>query len=263
MRLLLTLNADKGNLISFNYHYHLSSAIYNLLRFGSQEFAAFLHDKGFKQNGRTYKLFTFALRFEKFTSLQNAIRLDEPKAYLFISSPLIEGFVKNFVIGTFESQIVDLSELNFPIKFKVSLVELLPEPAFKNEMSFRLLSPLVLSTIREHGGKTKQYYLRSEDSDEVNRVLTLNLQNKYKLIYNQECTGSVVLDWDEDYLRKTKRTTKKITINQHGRNPVDVIGIVAPFRLSGDSALIKTGYECGFGEKNSMGFGMAEVAKSH
>jgi len=62
LRLLLTLKADEGNLISFNYHYHLSSAIYKLLQFGSEEFSAFLHDTGFKLNGKSYKLFTFALK---------------------------------------------------------------------------------------------------------------------------------------------------------------------------------------------------------
>ena len=87
MRLKITLKADKGSLISFNYHYHLSAAIYRLLQFGSKEFSAFLHDIGFKLNGKAYKLFTFALRFEKYTNLQNALRLDEPKAFLYISSP--------------------------------------------------------------------------------------------------------------------------------------------------------------------------------
>jgi CRISPR-associated endoribonuclease Cas6 len=61
-------------------------------------------------------------------------------------------------------------------------------------------------------------------------------------------------------MQKHRRVTKKITINENGRFPIDVIGIQAPFTIEGDPELIKVGYECGFGEKNSMGFGMAEVS---
>jgi CRISPR-associated endoribonuclease Cas6 len=34
---------------------------------------------------------------------------------------------------------------------------------------------------------------------------------------------------------------------------------MAPFTLKGDTELMKIGYEAGYGEKNSMGFGMAKV----
>ena len=260
VRLKITLKAAEGNLISFNYHYHLSAAVYNLLHFGSVEFAKFLHDVGFNLNGKTYKLFTFALRFEKYTNLQNAIRLDDSKAYLYISSARVEDFIKSFVIGTFEKQIIDLSELNFPVKFKINFVETVPDPQFTDEMNFRMMTPMVLSTRREHNGKTSQYFLRAEDKEDINRVLTQNLQNKYEAISGErKVNGKVELEWDENYLRRVKRITKKITIDQNGKFPIDVIGLNAPFTLKGHPELIRVGYECGFGEKNSMGFGMTEV----
>lgn len=263
MRLILTLRAAEGNLISYNYHYHLSAAVYNLLHFGSAEFAKFLHDVGFNLKGKTYKLFTFALRFEKYTNLQHAIRLDDSIAFLYISSPRVDDFIKNFVIGTFEKQTIDLSELNFPIKFKISFVELLPSPQFTDEMNFHMMTPMVLSTRREHNGKESQYFLRAEDKEDINRVLTQNLQNKYEAILGENKSNSKVeLNWDENYLKRVKRITKKVTINQHGKYPIDVIGLNAPFVLKGDSDLIRVGYECGFGEKNSMGFGMVEVVNS-
>jgi CRISPR-associated endoribonuclease Cas6 len=33
----------------------------------------------------------------------------------------------------------------------------------------------------------------------------------------------------------------------------------APFTITADPQLIQLGYECGFGENNSAGFGMVEV----
>ena|GEM_PF-6212384 len=38
--------------------------------------------------------------------------------------------------------------------------------------------------------------------------------------------------------------------------------ILAPFTARGPVELLQIGYEAGFGEKGSMGFGMAEVAGS-
>jgi CRISPR-associated endoribonuclease Cas6 len=126
-------------------------------------------------------------------------------------------------------------------------------------MKFKLLSPLVLSTRKERMGSLQQYFLRPDDSNDINRVITNNSRNKYNLIYNEENTNDIALTWDENYLRKNKRVTKKITIDENGKYPIDIIGIQAPFILEGDPELIKVGYECGFGEKNSMGFGMVEV----
>lgn len=259
MRLKLTLRAEQGNLISYNYHYHLSSALYKLLQFGSPEFSQFLHDKGYILNGKNYKLFTFALRFEKYTNLEHAIKLDDTRVYLYISSPLVDEFIKNFIIGTFESQLIDLTELNFPIKFKIIFVETIPLPNITEEISLKMLTPLVLSTVREHNGKVNKYFLRENDTDEINRVLTNNMCNKYKAVFNKDNEGELKLAWNEEYLKKVKRITKKVTINQHGKYPIDIVGLNAPFNLKGNVDLIRLGYECGFGEKNSMGFGMVEI----
>ncbi|MDE0314038.1 MAG: CRISPR-associated endoribonuclease Cas6, partial [Candidatus Poribacteria bacterium] len=40
---------------------------------------------------------------------------------------------------------------------------------------------------------------------------------------------------------------------------IKIRGVLCPFNVSGSIPLIQTGYECGFGDKNSAGFGMVEV----
>lgn len=251
--------------ISPNYQYALSAAIYNLLRFGSPEFSKFLHDIGFKQNGKTYKLFCFALKFEQIQIEDGLIKLLSPNVNLYITSPLVDEFIKNFVVGTFESQKINLYS-NFRVtEFRIKQVELLPEAGISDTNKFLLHSPMVLSTVKvSESGKTVQYYLRPEDSADINRIITSNLLNKYKLIHGKELESEQLdLVWDEQYLSKHKRVTKKITINESDKNSVDVIGIQAPFTLKGNPELIKVGYECGFGEKNSMGFGFAEIIKNN
>ncbi len=261
MRLLLKLNARHADsLLPINYQYQLSSAIYKLLKFGSEEFAQFLHDRGYPLNGRAYKLFTFAMKFERFKIENDKIRLISPAAHLFVTSPLIDDFIKNFVIGTFEKQILEIISPLATTEFFIRQIETLPEPNFNDEMKFILLSPLVLSTKKEFNGALKQYYLRANDTADINRVLTNNLINKYAIVYNSKLKiDELNLTWDDTYLRTHPRTTKKITIDENGESPIDVIGLQAPFTITGDQRLIKLGYECGFGEKNSMGFGMADT----
>lgn len=259
MKLKLTLFASGLREMTVNYHYPLSSAIYNLLRFSSPQFSSFLHDIGYQLNGKNYKLFTFALRFEAIKFFYDRIILLSPNVNLFVSSPLIDSFIQNFVIGTFEKQTLEITSPVAATKFSIRQIETLPEPNFNDEMKFILLSPLVLSTKKEFNGALKQYYLRANDTADINRVLTNNLINKYAVAYNSKLkVGELNLMWDDTYLRTHPRITKKITIDENGESPIDVIGLQAPFTITGDQRLIKLGYECGFGEKNSMGFGMAE-----
>jgi CRISPR-associated endoribonuclease Cas6 len=261
LRLKIKLYSQNNRTIPYNYQYQFSSALYLLLKFGSREFSDFLHNCGYKLNGKPYKLFTFAVQFEQFKPQRDHIKLESPYIYLYVSSPIVDEFIKNFVIGSFERTFFYISSGGNEIKFIIKNMELLPQPEFQSETKFKLLSPLVLSTLKEYNGKLSTYYLRPEDKEDINRILTNNLLNKYALIYDRKIDCKVELDWDEDYMNKHPRVTKKITINEYGRNPVDIIGLIAPFNLKGEKELMRIGYECGFGEKNSMGFGMAEIIK--
>ncbi|MCU7495372.1 MAG: CRISPR-associated endoribonuclease Cas6 [Ignavibacteria bacterium] len=263
MRLQIRLKAADKEL-TFNYNYPLFASIYSLLRLGSEEFSAFLHDKGYRIDSKTYKLYTFALRLEKAVPLRDRFLLKSSSADLYISSPKIEEFIQAFVMGSFEKQVIKVNDGYTRTEFCINSVEVLPEPEFTGEMSFSLLSPMVISTVTEANGKLQQYYFRYyDDISEINRVLTNNLINKYRILNGKEISGAVRLEWDEDYIRyqesRGKKLTRKVTIHSNRNGQTEVIGNMLPFRITGTSELIKTGYECGFGEKNSMGFGMGEI----
>ncbi|MBL1215633.1 MAG: CRISPR-associated endoribonuclease Cas6 [Ignavibacteriae bacterium] len=268
MRLRIKLRAVNSiSELSINHHYQLSAAIYNLLQFGSKEFSAFLHEIGFKQNGRTYKLFNFALRFEKVWIERNKFILRSPVVYLYITSPLVESFIKNFLIGTFEEQKLEIYSDYIKTEFIIDQAELIPIPDFNYDTKFIMLSPMVLSTLADYKGKRSQYFYRYNDNiKEINRVLNGNLANKFKAVHNKKYSGEgITIAWDENYVKKKissgKSLAKKFSITKDEFNPIDIIGIEAPFSLKGDTALMEIGYQCGFGEKNSMGFGMAEAVK--
>lgn len=265
MRILLKL-ATHNKYITLNYNYQLSSAIYNLLRFGSPEFAEFLHSTGYKHNSRTYKLFTFALQFDQISIEKGKLKLKSPAARLYIDSAIIDDFITNFVMGSFGSQAINLQFGGELVTFEIEQAETLSDPQFGNKTAFKLLTPVVFSTVKNKTDVgTSTYYLRyNDDINEINRIFNRNLINKYEIIHNSPYNGNPVeLQWDAGYIKRRlgrgKRLTKKISVNKAGERPIEIVGNEVPFTLTGAPELMKVGYECGFGEKNSMGFGMAEV----
>jgi CRISPR-associated endoribonuclease Cas6 len=262
MRLKLLLSANNSGKIALNYNYSLSSAIYKLLHFGSPEFSQFLHNIGYNSNDKIYKLFTFSLKFESTRLVSDYLQLNSPLAYLYISSPLIDDFIKNFLVGSFEGKSFELYAEFIKTEFTIKEIELIPEPEFNDRNKFSLMSPLVLSTHAPYNNKNSQYYLRiSDDIKIINQIFNNNLINKYSIVTGKDYTGpGVELNWDDEYIseanKKNKRLSKKVSIIKDYDSPIHIVGIFCPFYLTGDIELMKIGYESGFGEKNSMGFGM-------
>ncbi len=263
MRLLIKLVAKNSERISFNYNYALSALIYKFLKFGSPEFAEFLHNQGYKIDGKKFKFFTFALKFESSTPSNGVLKLNSPNAFLIISSPLIDDFIKNFIIGTFENRNIELVSEGIRTEFRIVTAEMLPEPEFKSEMNFIMNTPMILSKKIEE----KIYYFRvGDDIDVANEIFSKNLISKYEVLYNKKYEGEGInFQWDYYYVikaaKKNLKLTKKTKIMKDLKNPVDLIGMFCPFSVKGDIELIKVGYRAGFGSQNPMGFGMVEVAK--
>lgn len=265
MKIKLSFSVNQYSQLNLNYNYNLSAAIYNLLRFGSPEFSSFLHDIGFTTERKKYKLFCFALDIPYYKRIGDTLSIQSPEAFLYITSPLIDTFISNLINGSFIDNKLILRSNNIVTEFLVNGIEVLPEPEFKTKTKFYLKSPIVLSTGEVINSEMKQYYFRyNDDIAEINRVFNQNLANKYKLIHKKEYSGEgVTLEWDKDYIEKrlqqNKRITKKISVTKSGTVPVNIIGNQLPFALTGDKELMKVGYEAGFGEKNSIGFGLAEI----
>jgi len=256
MRLKITLRSKKNSILGYNYFYSLSAIIYKMLQLGSPEFSKFLHDLGYSEKNKKYKLFSFALDINKPGRTSDYLILKNPISYLHITSPMIDQFVMYLIHGSFFTNNLELESDGYKTNFEIINIESVTEPEFKEEMKFKMLSPLVLSSKRMHNSKLNTYYLRYDDHEEIQRILNSNLANKYKIISRKEYEGEgVELVWDNDYItRKEGNISKKYTIRTNDEN-IEIKGIMAPFCLKGDNELIKVGYWCGFGEKNSMGFG--------
>jgi len=142
----------------------------------------------------------------------------------------------------------------------VETVRKLDQPELTDAMRFIMVSPLVCTTKRE----PEQYpqYLFPGDQ-EFERVVLDNLCRKYQVLYGQEfsCNSDQFsFGIDQAYVERMHGKIQKLIALKEGRSDETMVkGTLAPFRLKAPKELIEVGYECGFGEKNSQGFGMVKV----
>jgi CRISPR-associated endoribonuclease Cas6 len=215
-------------------------------------------------NGKPRKLFNFSsLKITPRAKLQNdsLIIPETSQITLFISSPLLEDFIQNFVQGIFLDQKIAIGNSKTMGRFNVSKVFVVPKPEFKENMKYQLLSPLLLSTMIERNGKLSQYYLRADDND-IEKIVQQNILHKYETIHKKEFVpNKFIFKLDENYIKSkggVNRISKLITINKD-KEETKVKAFIAPFTLETDIELHELIYECGIGEKNSQGFGMVKV----
>ena len=247
MRIKVTLSTPVETSIEMNYNYYVSSMIYELLRKSSTQYSTKLHESGYTLGNKKFKLFTFSNHFpEKYKVDKNYLNV-QGKLVFYITSPMRE-FVLHLAEGLLSAQRVNIGKSEFFIE----TVEALPEPKFSREMSFRCISPIATTTVEEVDGK-KRAIPCAPGSTKFAENIKNNLIRKYYLIYGRLPDDlSLDIEFDERDLEKYGRG-KLIKFKE-----VFIKAYSIPFTLRGSIELMKVGYECGFGEKNSAGCGMVE-----
>lgn len=274
MRIRLTLSRiGRQNVLPISYNYFLTGLIYNVIQESSDDYARFLHDEGYKPEDRKtgFKLFTYSMiKADRFNIRGDKIAFTGDKLFWCISSP-VDTFMQHLVTGIFaKGQEIAVGPEGSRIKLLIDHVETLSKPEFSGNMKFTCMSPVTVSkavgvknglnslngSIGLNGlnssNRLKCHYLRPWE-DGYSEAVKKNLQIKYQLIYGKSMDDpDFKVRVDTNYMnKKSGKITKNI--NFKGTN---IIGFMAPFEVSGSPELIEVGYEAGFGEKGSMGFGM-------
>jgi CRISPR-associated endoribonuclease Cas6 len=255
MRLALSLRPDRVPCtISFDYAHALTAVVYGFLDSASHDYARFLHDEGYRSGTKRFKLFTFSqlLVPDRKIEKEGLVCLSSEISWQ-ISSPISE-FIEHLAQGLLSLGRMRLGENEFGIE----RVEVLLAPRFLREMSFRSLSPIVVAVGSEREGKFGARYLRADDP-ELSEAIRKNLLKKFVLVHGREpASHEFVMEFDGEYLRRKAEEIYRLV----NYKSTKIKAIMAPFTVRGSAELIAMGYEAGFGEKNSMGFGMVEVIQS-
>ena len=186
-----------------------------------------------------------------------------PPCTLFVSSPLIEDFIQNFVVGLFTNQEITIGNKHVVGRFTISQVESIATPKFSDSENFKCLSPFVLSTMKMKNGKLMPHYYRPDDPA-LAEAIRKNLIQKYQTIY-KKLPENDKLDFqlDKDFVKHKgglDKISKLITIKENNEEQKTKIkAVYAPFNLSGSLELITVAWEAGIGNYCSQGFGMINV----
>lgn len=169
------------------------------------------------------------------------------KISFFISSPN-DHLIKSMVEGYLE-----VPQVNFMgQKLLVDQVELLKKPEIKTRMQMSTLSPLIARTQKEVDGKLKTWDLNPNDL-KFYENLQNNLLNKYIKFYGDYDGDTYVKIVPQlDSIKRKRITVPKKGYETHHRC------FLMKFEIEADKRLVEFAYDCGLGEKNSMGFGMVE-----
>jgi CRISPR-associated endoribonuclease Cas6 len=266
MRFLLTLLRNSvSNRIPINYQYELSAWLYRIVEKSSPEFSHFLHEKGYTVGHKHFKLFTFSNLYIP------TYQIDKEKSQLVIQSPTIQWQVsfcvdeaaEHFIQGLFLHQHLTLADKRTKVEFTITGVEVQPPPIFTEVMRFRTLSPLCVSIAEERNGKLMPQYL-SPDDNRFADAFFANLVQKYIAAGMQmpQPVGEAADASEEVPMQLRLLSAPKsrlLTIKAGTREESRVRGFTFDFDLQAPASLLEFGYQAGFGEKNSLGFGCVEV----
>ena len=247
-----------GREIPINYQYELSAIIYRIIANADASYSEMLHDKGFSSTKKHFKLFTFS----NLIAPHRGIEFRKGTDRLVVKSNTLEwylGFVseestQRFVQGVFTDQRFRLADNVSGAWFRICEVQLLPEVDWTPDTEFETISPISVSKHIE--GQKHAIYIGPDDEAYETALLT-GLVERYKAINGRDYEG-------EKYCRLTVTNEPKsalITIKAGTKDETRVRGFRYRFKIDLPKELMEIAYECGLGERGSMGFGMIKVRK--
>ncbi|WPP51835.1 CRISPR-associated endoribonuclease Cas6 [Catalinimonas niigatensis] len=274
MRFNLILHiTGRNKVLPINYQYPQHSWIYRVIQSADAEFSHFLHEEGYVHGYKKFKLFTFSPLTSKPFKIfkeENRIGLYGEEVQLQISF-LVNQAAEKFIMGLFMGQQFSLGDQISSVDFEVKRIEAQPRPVFQERMRYRCLSPVVLSVSEE--GKAYAQYLHPEDERYASffmRHLAQKQASVPQLTHADNNAWEVgcrsagcppANDWQFKLLSQPRK--KGVHFKQHTPDHTQVIGYQYDFELTAPPEVHEMAYYAGFGEKNSLGFGMCGITKTY
>ena len=246
----------------------LASLIYRTVALVAPEYAEFLHEQGYRTGDpanpsprKTFKLFTFSRPYLPDTLLNKG--MDERAWFARgnvtwqVSSPKLE-FMQALATGLMTQGVVTIGDRLGEAQFSVESIEEMLPPLMMTEMRCTTLSPVIVSVAEtDASGVRRKQFIRADDL-RFGSLVAANLKEKYRALFGVEPNGEVNFTFDREYIQRrggVERVSKLVLYKG-----TKIKAWQAPFTVTGEAELIRLGWECGFGEANSKGFGMVEAA---
>ncbi len=226
-----------------------ASLIYNLIGAADFDAAAFLHDEGvhaIPEDRKRFKPFVFSRLQQVGKRVRDGRQwlADGPVEWQ-VGSP-IDELTLMIMAGLSANPVVFIGDRQGGAHLEVGMVRIISPPQFISPMRFKTLSPIFAAVTETSGdGAPTKHHLRPEDPRFAECVAN-NLREKFLAL-----TGE---DAGADYLSlRFVGNPKSQLVQYSGTNHKCCEGVI---EVAGSDRLTSLGWECGFGEANSKGFGM-------
>ena len=240
MRLEIALSPlTEKPVIDLNHSYHLASLIYRSIGRSDSSLSLELH------RPNTFKFFTFSRLMvpgKRFRITGDKMVVESKEIHFFFSTLRDEIAVK-LVEGLLEKPEVKVGEA----EFVVSEIRVMEEKEVGEKEKFVTLSPVNVTTAEHSNGKNRIIDLYP-DNPRFYENIRRNLIKKYVAFYGKEPSDARM------ELTVLKSKPKRIRVKNTFHRCVEMV-----FVAEGSKELMEVGYKAGWGERNSMGFGMVKV----
>lgn len=230
-------------ILPIQYNHIVQGMIYNLLK---EDLATFLHEEGFKNEKRVFKMFAFSRIIGNYhLDRKRGEIIFKGPVKLTISSPF-DKFSNSIGNNLLSREKVRLGNNHLEVK----QVTVEKETVDKEEINICTLSPIsTYSTLFRKDGKKFTYYYNPSEED-FSETISNNLKNKYKAFYSEEVPkGEISI--------KPIGKTKMSIVKYKG---FIIKGYTGRFNMKGPIPLLQIGIDTGLGSKNSQGFGCVRIS---
>ena len=231
--------------LPIHYNHMVQGFIYKNI--SNKDFREFLHEEGFKDNNRRFKLFTFSRLMGKYEFNKSKKTITFIDTFDLVVCSIIDDFINDFVKTCLFSENLYLNNQ----KISVIGVETSRESNLGESVKVITLSPVVTYSTVSIEGKKKTIYHSPED-----KIFQKHI--KENLIKKANAIGEKI---DDEYFEIKILDRNKLKENAAYFKDIYIKGYSGTFEIKGNSKLISLALNCGIGVKNPQGFGCIELIK--
>ncbi len=227
-----------------------AAVIYGLIGAADYEAAEFLHDVGIQavaHDRKRFKPFVFS-RLQQVGKRIHGGRqwLTSGPVEWQIGSP-IDELMLMVMAGLSASPVIFIGDRDGGAELEVQGARVISPPLFASPMRFKTLSPIFSAVgATAADGSPVKHHLRADDPRFPECVVN-NLREKFRALTGEPAE-------DDELSFAFAGQPKSQLVQYSGTNHKCYEGV---FEVTGSERLMRLGWECGFGEANSKGFGMA------
>lgn len=239
MKIKITFKMDNEKII-YDNRYIISSWLYGNIFRSDPEFAEKFHSDGM------IKLFTFSnIFFKKAQFFEEHMKVQDKKVNIYLSS-MNKDFSSAQIKGLFDSVLHLGDNILKPIAIRTVKTRKIKH----GEDEIKTLSPVSISKSNYKG---VPIYWARPDEELFYELLKNNLLKKYKMVFDREYLGTLIIKPDERFVVHPKLYSVKA-----GK----IKSFEMRLKVNCSKNMKEVMINCGLGEKNSLGFGMVDVVYS-